>query len=492
MPNYSRRDFLQTAGRATAALALPGALTLRLASPPQRQTFLPLAPGHPPKKVAIAGAGLAGLVAAYELGRAGHDVTILEAQLRPGGRVLTLRAPFSDGLYAEAGAARILNTHDLIIRYAQGFDLKLAPFYPANGAAVNQISGQRLVGPPVAAGPLPAGLTLEEQKLGAAGMWRKYVAAVVAEIGDPAAPGWSAAKFASYDAVTFPAFLERRGASASAVRLMTLGADFDGASALRILADLAVNGDVTQLFKIDGGNDLLPRAFAEKLAPKIHYGADLRRVEQDQRHVRATFLQGNLLHTIQADRLICTIPFPVLKRVEFSPQLSDDKFYAMNGTYYLSASRVFFQEDQRFWTAKGLSGFALADWPIEVWQPTFDQKGQRGILAGCLTGELSRRVSGLPEDRRISMVLNEIETLFPDARNHFEGGISKCWDEDFWVKGAAQWFRPGQMIQFGPHMATAEARVHFAGEHTSPWPGWMQGALESGLRAAAEVHNAAT
>ncbi|HEV2387504.1 MAG TPA: FAD-dependent oxidoreductase [Candidatus Acidoferrales bacterium] len=493
MTERSRREFLWTAGGyAAAALALPRWLLPAAPRSPQRQTFLPLAPGRAPQKVVIAGAGLAGLVAGYELDRAGHDVAILEAQLRPGGRVLTLRAPFSDGLYAEAGAARIPDTHDLTLRYAREFNLKLAPFYPATGNFVNQISGQRLVGAAGAAGGLPAGLTIEEQKLGAAGLWQKYVAGVVGEIGDPAAAGWSAAKFAAYDAETFPALLRRRGASPAAVRLMTLGADFDGASALRILADLAVNGNVSRFFKIDGGNDLLPRAFAEKLAAKIHYGAELRRVQQNQRGVRAAFLQGNLLHTVTADRLICTIPFPVLKRVEFDPQLSDDKFYAMNGTYYLSASRLFFQEDQRFWAAKGLGGFALADWPIEVWYPTFDQKGPRGILVGCLTGELSRRVSGLPEDRRIQMVLNEIETLFSGAREHFEGGVSKCWDEDYWAKGAAQWFRPGQMVEFGPHMAAPEGRVHFAGEHTSPWPAWMQGALHSGLRAAAEVHNSAS
>src|SRR6187397_3322041 len=86
----------------------------------------------PARKVLVLGAGMAGLVAAYELGKLGHDVTVLEARTRPGGRVHTLREPFSDGLYAEAGAARIPDNHDLTLKYVSTFELPLEPFYPTN------------------------------------------------------------------------------------------------------------------------------------------------------------------------------------------------------------------------------------------------------------------------------------------------------------------------------------------------------------------------
>ncbi len=79
----------------------------------------------------ILGAGMAGLVAGYELSKLGHDVTILEARTRPGGRVHTLREPFSDGLYAEAGAARIPDNHELTLKYVKEFGLPLEPFYPS-------------------------------------------------------------------------------------------------------------------------------------------------------------------------------------------------------------------------------------------------------------------------------------------------------------------------------------------------------------------------
>jgi monoamine oxidase len=78
-----------------------------------------------PKRVVIVGAGMAGLVAAWELARAGHEPVVLEARGRVGGRVLTLREPFTDGLYAEAGAMRIPRTHDLTLAYCERFGLRL-------------------------------------------------------------------------------------------------------------------------------------------------------------------------------------------------------------------------------------------------------------------------------------------------------------------------------------------------------------------------------
>ncbi|MDE3137236.1 MAG: FAD-dependent oxidoreductase [Acidobacteriota bacterium] len=493
MSKFTRRDFLRTAGVAGAALAVPGAMRGAMFGATEQSSAGGAAQARGARKrVIVVGAGLAGLVAARELVKNGHEVTILEAQLRPGGRVLTLRSEFSDGLYAEAGAARILSTHDLTIRYARELNLKLVPFYPSSGQFVFQVAGQNVAGPLGGPSQWPVALTAEERRLGRGGMWKRYVFDVAKELGNPAEAGWSPSKFAEYDKVTFVQFLRQRGASAGAIRVMLLGSDFDGASALRILSDIAVNGDVTGEFKIDGGNDRLPRALAAPLSSRIRYGAALESVEQDRRGVRARFLQGNLTHTVEGDRLICTIPFPVLRRVEFTPQLPDEKFYAIQNTYYLSATRVIFQERRRYFAARGRNGFALADWPVEVWQPSFDQPGERALLSGYMTGEMARRVAGLPEDRRLQSVLNEMETLLPGARENFEGGYSKTWDDDFWARGAAQWFRPGQMTDYWAHMATPAGRVHFGGEHTSPWPGWMQGAIHSGLRTAREVEEAGT
>ena len=95
------------------------------------------------KKIIVIGAGMSGLVAGYELVRAGHDVTILEARDRIGGRVLTIRSPFSNNHFAEGGAARIKPSHNLTLGYANHFNLDLDPFYATSGDYINMSNGNR-------------------------------------------------------------------------------------------------------------------------------------------------------------------------------------------------------------------------------------------------------------------------------------------------------------------------------------------------------------
>src|SRR5262245_34810572 len=118
----TRRQFLRRSAIAVAATGFNAS--------PLSGAVRSIVLSGPARKVLILGAGMAGLVAAYELTRLGHDVTVLEARARPGGRVHTLHEPFSDGLYAEAGAARIPENHDLTLKYVKEFSLPLEPFYP--------------------------------------------------------------------------------------------------------------------------------------------------------------------------------------------------------------------------------------------------------------------------------------------------------------------------------------------------------------------------
>src|SRR3954471_2904366 len=132
----------------------------------------------PAKKIVILGAGLAGLVAAEELTKAGHRVTVLEARKRPGGRVYTLREPFSGGVYAEAGAGRIPSTHALTLQYVKRFDLQLDPFWPESGSTVFVWREKRQVVPfgkePSLDG-LDLNFTPEERKVGFGGLEDKYL-----------------------------------------------------------------------------------------------------------------------------------------------------------------------------------------------------------------------------------------------------------------------------------------------------------------------------
>ena len=449
------------------------------------------------KKILVLGAGLAGLSAAYQLSRAGHDVTILEARTRAGGRVHTLREPFADGLHAEAGAMFIPESHDLSMRYARLFRLPLIPVPEQKRLPAYYLRGKRINPHQAGGANWPLDLPAEEKRLGLVGMTEKYVISVLPEIADAASMNWPPEKLKKYDRMTYAEFLRSRGASSEAVRLLRLndadltGDGVDRVSALMVLREAVLNLDSGRLFTIRGGTDLLPKALAARLAPRIHYGSPVVRVAHDTLGVRVTYLQAGVHETISADYLVCTIPFSVLKEIEISPQFSPAKQRAIRELPYTSAARVYLQSKREFWASEGLGISAYTDLPVmAIVNSTLNQPGTRGILDSYMTGDEARRVTEMKEAERLTFTLGQVEKVYPQIRKNFEGGTSVCWDEDRWARGAYAWFKPGQMSDLLPHIARPEGRIHFAGEHASSWPGWMQGAFQSGHRAAREINEA--
>ena len=393
----NRRQFLRGSALAVAAVGLN---RVQLSSATANIVLQ-----GPARKVLILGAGMAGLVAGYELVKLGHDVTILEARTRPGGRVHTLREPFSDGLYAEAGAARVPDNHDLTLKYVKEFGLQLEPFYPSQLNAVRFDRGRR-----------------EEVPV------EGYTDAMTRHFG----------------------------------------------------GDL---GDRPERWsKIKGGTDLLPKAFAEKLASKIHYGAAAVKIEQDPGQARVVFLKDGRQQVLTADSVVCTIPFSVLRSLEL-PALSARKKEIIKSTNYDAVSRVYLQTRNRFWEEKGLNGFAFTSSAIEIWQPTWDQPGPRGILMTYARPGEAERITKLKENDRIGTTLKQLDGIFTGLRANFERGFTKCWKEDEWSRGAWAFVEMTDSLT----ASAREGRIHFAGEHLSPWFSWIQGALSSGLRVVKEI-----
>ena len=483
-----RRDFLKQSVFAAAALSTSSLARFAFGQTSAERKGTP-------RKVIVIGAGLAGLSAGYELTRMGHDVTILEARTRPGGRVHTLRDGFSEGLHVEAGATRIPDHHHFTLDYAEHFGLALDPFEPPDSPATYHVRGQRIMVQPGQDAEWPYRLTPEEKKLGLKGIRQKYIGSMFGELGDVTDPNWPPDALKKYDQMDRSDFWRSRGASSEAINLLSVGGFDDRAdtvSALFMLRNAALNQKMTRYYKIRGGSDFLPKAFASRLAEKIYYAAPVVRIEQDGQGVRAVFLHAGSYQTLTGDRLICAVPFTVQKNIEVSPAFSVEKQTAIEQLPYRSVSKIFLQSRKRFWLAEGLTGFAMTDLPIrEVWDMTYQQPGTRGILQTYPMSYHSRRVTAMSENERISFALEQAEKIFPGMRENFEGGVTKCWDEDEWARGATSFYKPGQITSLLPHVARPEGRVHFAGEHTSVWiDGWMQAALESGNRVAREVDTA--
>lgn len=481
----NRRHFLKLTAAAAASLYLPQDLSWAF----------PHAAWEPrtnSKRVVILGAGLAGLAAGWQLKNAGHEVVILEAQLHPGGRVHTIREGLSDDLYAEAGAGRIPNTHSITREWVKYFGLELEPFFPTDQAEIALLKGKRIripVGKSLDMSHVPLDLTPEERRIGLTKFDEHYYGEVMRKIGDSIREQWPP-DLARLADISMADYLRQRGASEDAIHYMLFG--FEDDAALDFMRD-ATSHHTESLAKIKGGNDLLPRAFASKLCDQIRYGCAVEHIERGDNRVRIAFRQAGLLDHVEADAAICTIPFGVLRRIAVTPEWPAQKRKVIDSLNYGYVVRTTFQVNRRYWEAEGLNGFGSSDKNFEVWHPTYGKPGRRGLLQSYVYEEYARRLSGMSEADRTERVIGDMDEVHPGLRPHLETVITKSWENDPWQRGAYVVYHVGQQKWY-PEICRRVGPIWFAGEHASPWPGWMQGAIWSGINAAKEIsreHNQA-
>jgi monoamine oxidase len=473
-----RREFLTTA-LSTAVLPLANSLARAGASK---------------RRIAIIGGGLAGLVAAYELKRLGHEVIVLEARSRPGGRVFTIREPFQFGQHAEGGAMFIPSSHDLTLKYSRLFKLELKEIPARKLAPMLYLHGRRIAPFQKAGYDWPITLTAREKRLTLDDLSELYLGPPLAQLGNPRAPGWPTASLRKFDAVSFAELLRQRGASPGAIELLRLNdADLSGegietVSALMILRETKFYETAYQTFALAGGSDTLPHAFADSLGAAINYNCPVVKISRAGGMVDVTLLRGGEPETVSVDSVICAVPLSVMNRIEFSPALPDDLQRAQSAIGYTSVTRTYVQTADRPWEAAGLGMAAYTDLPsMTLVNSTYSQPRPAGILHAYATGKNARAAASLDEAGRVESTLTDMEKLFPGMRKTLLRSASKAWDDDEWSRGAFAWFRPGQIFEMPRRLSQPVERLVFAGEHMSSYPGWMQGALESGIKAVAET-----
>jgi len=473
MAGISRRRFIKA-----GALALAAAPTRAIGG------FAQTADSSRP--IVVIGAGMAGLTAARRLKDAGRRVLVLEASDRVGGRVRTVRT-FAEGLHGEAGAARIADSHSFVVRWISDLGLDVAPF-GGSGDSVRLVRGQRLRATDDAALAAAArNLKPDERGLRPGTLLTRYTADAVRDVDVPEPDAATYARWRSYDGVTWPQWLKARGASEDAVALMTLGGDPFAVSALYVLRQIALNGGAPKFFTVRGGMDALPTALARSLGDTVVTGAAVRRIEPGGAGVTVAYESQGRTTRVVADRVVVAIPFPALRRVEIAPALSATTMSAIAELSYYPATRLLVQTGRRGWSKAGLSGAARTDFAAEFWDDGAAQPGPRGLLSGTVGGRMDASLAAIDASQRERAVRALAIQAFPEIETDIERVVTVRWAGEPWAWGAFAAPRPGQMTAFLPAIARPEGRVHFAGEHTSAWMGWIEGAVRSGERAAQEI-----
>lgn len=507
MAGITRRQFLQTAALAGGTLTLPRTLHTLGAN-----VQTPLLPklrlqGGDGQRVLILGAGIAGLVAAYELGRVGYACQVLEARQRPGGRIWTIRggdpldelgeansaSTFDEGLYFNAGADRIPQGHRNILAYCKALGVRVRPFVTLNTATYYYNEG------------VSGALDGQKVRLGRA--WtdlRGYALAMLAQgidIGrvqtglDETSNEQMVSYLESFGDLSAEYAYEgsgQAGYSTAAGAFTQEGTPLDPLA----LSDL-LRAEFWRYFPFAwhlyqqpavvhaiGGMDRIVAAFVEQIgAGVIEYGAEVRAIRRLDDGVQITYVASGEEQTAEGDYCICTLPLTVLHALD--TDFPDAVRGAIGAITYEPAVRAGLQFARRFWEDDEYiyGGGTYTNLDIgEIWYPSEGYHAPKGILNGAHTlGEGARALGDLEQQAQLDEVLAQGAKIHPQYSEAFETGVSIAWQQLPYSQGAWALYTPEQRSTLYPQLFDFDERIQLAGDHMSYLNGWIEGAVLSAL-----------
>lgn len=491
----TRRQFLRRLGIASGGAVLSPAILDQLISASEKSLH-----------VVIVGAGAAGLCAAYELQERGHTYVILEAdRTHIGGRIRTLR--FGDGLYGEAGAMRIPAAHKLTRHYIEEFGLPVRNFITSNPEGYLYLRGERAR---IKDGEkLGALYDLNEKERGKSPdeLWSDLIlrklAALTTEEKEDLAAGIMTGAMKELDHRTLAQFAHDEGFSREGLEYLSAAYQLESvltsAAVSEFLREEVEEIWTRDLDEIVGGTDKLTAAFVERLHAKPRLGCEVIAIHQEEGKAAAIYRHRGEQLREEGDVVLCTVPFPVLRRIDASPPFSPSKQRAMRQLQYESATKVLAVTKRRFWEADdGIYGGAtFTDLPPQaVYYPSDNAVARdpsvsgrpSAFLASFTWGAAARFVDRLPPAERATFQINQLARIHPQLTEErmVKRAVAWSWDEHRWSGGAYVFLAPGQRPMLSD-AARPEGRVFFAGEHCSANHSWIQGALESALIAVRDM-----
>jgi monoamine oxidase len=475
----SRRRFLELGTSIGAMAAVPS-----LACSAKH----PEALGGP--RIAIIGAGIAGLTVAYRLARVGLRTQVFDSWNRVGGRMFTARNPWADGQLTELGGELIDTEHVVLRKLVAELGLALDPILETAGSGIRQdtwffdgrvVSDIEIVEAfrPVAA-RLQVDAGNEDDETEFARLDRLGLAAYLDGIPD------LAPVLRALLEVAYVGEFGRELAEQTPWNLLWL---IDARSP----DPFRVYGDSDEAFHVHGGNDQITARLAERLESPILLEHRLQRVAETAAGTfRLAFDRGaGSSYEEEFDKVVFALPFTRLRDVELPATLPPRKREIIETLGMGTNAKLMAQFSERVWrTRHQASGSATTDNGLQLlWETSRGMGGPAGILTIFAGGRLGEQIGDGTAEMQTRARLGAIDQIFPGTAAAYIPGsaIRMHWPSVEHTRGSYSCYLPGQ----GSYSGREGERVgnyHFCGEHTSTdFQGYMNGAAESGERVAQEI-----